>query len=280
MDTMDTIATSEPRGLGADPPISAERRALLEAFDRDGYVVISGALRADEVRRVTAALDRVYHHEREGAGGPLHLLAFCGREAEFLELLDHPSTLPLVVNVLGTNIFMYHCHLDVHPPEPASTQPWMWHQDGGVINRDLESDPRPRISVKVAFFLSDASEPGRGNFLVLPGSHVRNSIDRPANDDNDVAGARPVLAAPGDAVVFDRRLWHMRGPNRSRITRKAVFFAYTFRWVRQRDELQIRTDLQRLITPVRAQLLGASDGLDHYWMPDHVDLPLREAIRP
>jgi ectoine hydroxylase len=75
--------------------------------------------------------------------------------------------------------------------------------------------------------------------------------------------------------MFDRRTWHMRSPNRSDRTRKAVFFAYTFRWVRQRDELEVRPELQDLITPVRAQLLGAGDNADHYWMPDHVDLPLK-----
>ena len=38
----------------------------------------------------------------------------------------------------------------------------------------------------------------------------------------------------GDAVLFDRRLWHRRSRNGSPITRKALFYAYTFRWVRAR----------------------------------------------
>ena len=77
----------------------------------------------------------------------------------------------------------------------------MWHQDGGIQNHDLETHPRPRMSVKVAYFLSDVSEPGRGNFSVLPGSHLRDVLDRPADDDNDLAGAVPVLARPGTAVA-------------------------------------------------------------------------------
>jgi ectoine hydroxylase-related dioxygenase (phytanoyl-CoA dioxygenase family) len=31
-------------------------------------------------------------------------------------------------------------------------------------------------------------------------------------------------------VLFDRRVWHARSVNRSNLTRKAVFFAYTYRW--------------------------------------------------
>ena len=251
-------------------------------FERDGYVVLPGALAVEQVDRLATAVDRVYAQERGPSGNePLHLLAFCGREALFLELLDHPATLPLVLGILGPNIFMHHCHLDVHPPEDHdAARPWMWHQDGGIVNRDLETTPRPRLSVKVAYFLTDVSEPGRGNFVVLPGSHRSNAIERPADDDNDVPGAVPVLAGPGDAVLFDRRLWHMRSPNASDITRKALFYAYTYRWIRARDDLQVRADLADLVTPVRAQLLGAGANALDFWMPDQVELPLKDLSAP
>ena len=62
---------------------------------------------------------------------------------------------------------------------PNGPQRWRWHQDGGRQNLEIESDPRPRLSVKVAWFLSDVSQPGRGNLLVIPGSHRRNRLPRP-----------------------------------------------------------------------------------------------------
>jgi ectoine hydroxylase len=261
------------------PSLQAEK---LAAFERDGYVVLEGALSPDEVERMKAALDRVYAEEvRAGSledGGPLHTLAFCGRDATFLELLDHPAVLPTIVELLGPNIYMYHCHCDVHPPEDDKPQPWGWHQDGGVMNRDLESEPRPRISVKVGYFLSDVSEPGRGNFMVLPGSHLQNRMDRPEDDNNDVPGATPILAKPGDALLFDRRLWHMRSPNRSDITRRAMFFAYIYRWVRPRDELPIRPEVLHAVTPVRAQLLGGGGEAINFWMPDNNHLPIRDDL--
>ena len=55
-------------------------------------------------------------------------------------------------------------------------------------------------------------------------------------------GAIEVTAEPGDAVFFDRRIWHGRSRNYSRHTRKAVFFGYTYRWTAIRDD----------ITPMRA----------------------------
>jgi ectoine hydroxylase len=256
-------------------------RELRETFERDGFVVLEGALTPEDIERYTDAVDGVWAKHRGArprAGEPaLHMLAFLGEDLRFFDLLGHSPVIDLIVNLLGANIFMYHCHLDVHPQEPDDAKrPWMWHQDGGIINRDLESDPRPRIAVKVAYFLTDVSEPGRGNFAVLPGSHLRNRIDRPSDDDNDIPRAKPVLAKPGDAVLFDRRLWHMRNRNTSGMTRRALFYAYTYRWVRPRDDMQLPADVVASLSPVQRQLLGEGTAAIDFWMPDHVDLPLEE----
>ena len=160
---------------------------------------------------------------------------------------------------------MYHGHLDVHPPEEDTPPRWMWHQDGGIQNRDLETDPRPRLSLKVAYFLTDLTETGHGNFVVLPGSHLRNTL---ARDDVIPTGATPILAAPGDAVIFDRRLWHMRSQNRSMRTRKALFYGYTYRWIRPRDDLGLDRETIARMTPIQRQLAGVDvvDAIDR-WMP-------------
>ena len=64
--------------------------------------------------------------------------------------------------------------------------------------------------MKYAFWLSDVSETGRGNFKVVPGSHKTNWISGPPRRDvewPDPDGAIEVTANAGDAVLFDRRLW-------------------------------------------------------------------------
>jgi hypothetical protein len=70
----------------------------------------------------------------------------------------------------------------------------------------------------------------------------------------------------------------MRGLNRSGRTRKALFYAYTYRWLRARDDLHVRPELLALVTPARAQLLGAGARAIDFWMPDQADLPLRDAF--
>jgi hypothetical protein len=209
----------------------------------------------------------------------MHRFAFVGRDPAFAELLDLESTFPFVLETLGWNIHMYHCHIDAHPPlERPRPSRWGWHQDGTRQNVDLETDPRPRLSVKIAYFLSDLSEPGRGNLLVLPGSHLRNSIPRPDPGETffeQPPGATPVLAPAGAAVIFDRRLWHSRSDNLSPITRKALFLAYTYRWISARDDCNYDPDWITSLSPVRRQLMGAGTGDYGRWLPEDEDVPLR-----
>ena len=248
-------------------------------LDDDGFVRLPGALDPALVEDLRDAVDAVWSRQRAGsAAAALHLLAFLREDQRFVGLLDHRPVIDVVAEALGPNIFMYHAHLDVHPPEREPVTTWMWHQDGGVQNRDLETSPRPRMSVKVAYFLTDVSEPDRGNFVVLPGSHRLDTIERPRSG-NEVPGAVPILAEPGDAVVFDRRLWHMRSPNRSAVTRKALFLAYTYRWVRPRDDLRLPPAMEAGLTPVQRQLAGVdADDPFPLWMPDSSALPLRDLL--
>jgi hypothetical protein len=248
----------------------------LAQFDRDGFVVLPGALAPDEVTRYREALDQVYLAAeaagRVGPGGALHQLSAVAHCPEAAGLIDHPATFPYVWSLLGWNVHLYHSHLDVHPPLRAPGPfRFEWHQDGGRQNREIETEPRPRLSVKIAYWLSDVSQPGRGNFKVVPGSHRANRIAGPPSRNvvwPDPEGAVEVLASPGDAVLFDRRLWHARSDNHSSYTRKAMFFGYTYRWIAMRDENdRIRlSGLDERLTPVQRQLLGGIDrGGGHVW---------------
>jgi hypothetical protein len=88
--------------------------------------------------------------------------------AEIAGLIDHPATFPYVRSTLGWNIHVHHSHLDVHPPVRVD-MPFRfdWHQDGGRQSREIETTPRPRLSAKPAYWLSDVSEPRRGSLKVV-----------------------------------------------------------------------------------------------------------------
>jgi ectoine hydroxylase len=265
-------------------PLPSERRA---EFERNGYLVLPGVLDAREVAYYTALVDGVYERDREagqlGSHNSMHRLGAVRSCPKLAPLMAHPRVLGPVWSILGWNVHMYHSHIDVHPPVLVrDRQPrFAWHQDGGRQNRELETDPRPRLSVKAAYWLSDVSHPGRGNLMVVPGSHTTNRIAGPPRRDvpwPDPPGAIEVTARPGDVVFFDRRIWHARSENRSTLTRKAVFFGYTYRWIRSRD---LPPESPADLTPVQRQLLGllGDSDPDHAWGHYPATVPLHEALR-
>lgn len=135
--------------------------------------------------------------------------------------------------------------------------------------------------MKLAYWLSDVSEPGRGNLKVISGSHRINWISGPPRRDiewPDPDGAVEVTASPGDVLLFDRRLWHARSDNYSPHTRMAMFFGYTYRWIASRDENDAiwATDRAARLSPVQRQLLGglADAGGEHAWGHDPASTPL------
>jgi ectoine hydroxylase len=252
---------------------AVDRHVLRERLKRDGFALVEDALDPDAVERLTGAVERVRCAESRN-GDALHRLAFLGLDDAFLDLVDHPAVLPLVLDVLGWNVYVYHCHLDVHPPLPARAEPqWRWHQDGGRQNVELES-PRPRLSLKVAWFLTDVPTAAHGALRVVPRSHTRDTLPC----EREPVHAVPLLVRAGTAVVLDRRLWHARGDNRSDTTRRVLFYAYTHRWIRPRDDLGIDEERLAALDPVRRQLVGWGTGAIGHWIPTDEDVPLRDAI--
>ncbi len=251
-------------------------------FEEDGYLVVEDALPPSVVAQLEGLVDQLGESRAEEVehDGRLHLRDFLKFHPAFLDLLDWPTTFPKIWGVMGWHIQLYIAHIDIAPPLPAEARQEArlgWHQDSGRLNIELETEPQPRISMKVGYFLTDTSEPGRGNFWVVPGSHKRNSLDLPEDETAQPEGAVPVCVKPGAAVFFDRRLWHSRSPNHSDITRKVIFYGYSFRWLRPRDNLRIE-DHPEVLDPIRRQLLGASRDGHGYSSPEPEDVPLKHWI--
>jgi ectoine hydroxylase len=115
--------------------------------------------------------------------GRERLLSFSNilpESAVFVDLIDWPRVFPKVWGILGWNIYAYHTHLDVSPRmQKAPANPVAWHQDSMRLNEEIEVHPRPRLSLKIGYYLTDLGGADWGNTLLLPGSHLRDELDCP-----------------------------------------------------------------------------------------------------
>lgn len=253
-----------------------------QRFERDGFFIVHDALPPQLVGELVAALDQLDREcrarDRIRGNELLHILDFIGRGPSFLKLLDWPRTFPKVWGILGWNIQLYHTDMIISPPEKNEEsrrkKRLEWHQDSGRLNLELEGDPRPRVSLKVGFFLTDTSKPGHGNFCIVSGSHRRNELEMPQDGVSDPEDALAVCVPPGTAVFFDRRLWHSGSPNHSDLARKVLFYGYSYRWLRPRDDMTVE-HLFDQCDPIQRQLLGASSGGMGYTSPEDRDVPLK-----
>ena len=258
----------------------------LRHFDREGYLVVEDALSAEMVSKLTAVVDRINADEevKQGLEPGSMMIKFRSvvEDDLFLELLDNEKTFPLLWDILGWNIQLYISHLIVYPPESRDaerkTKSAGWHQDGGRPVEEIER-PAPRLSLKISYWLSDTTVPDCGAMRILPRSH--KLVEKPfqRDQDQDPDGAIEVRVKPGTAVLFDRRLWHSRGYNYSRQTRKVLFFGYSYRWLRGLDYNTMSEEILAKCDPIRRQLLGDGVDIKGWWQPTEADVPLKGWIR-
>lgn len=255
--------------------LTAEER---DFFQKNGYLVIENALDPETNQRLIEVLDRVDARERtpEFAGKLMSKNDVIQEDQALADLVDWPTTFPKVWGILGWNIYLYHSHLDVTPPENVAAQNWSvaWHQDSMRVNDEIESDPRPRLSLKIGFYLSDVRSPDSGNTLVVPGSHLQNEIDVPQDGHSNPEGAEPLCVPPGSAVIIDRRIWHSRSANTSDRTRKVIWYGYSYRWLKPKDAMTVE-HLYAGMDPVRRQVLGDGLSANGVYDPRPGDVPLR-----
>lgn len=255
----------------------------LRKFNDEGYLIVENALTSEMVDALTAIVDRIDAEERAKQGLSDHALLSKFRvvveDDLFLELLDWPRIFPLLWDILGWNIQLYISHLIVYPPEPPDAKQVSkgahWHQDGGKYFIQNIERPHPRLSLKVSYWLSDVSEPDRGAMRIVPGSHKLDTRPPQSNPDVDPEGAIEVRVKPGTAVLFDRRMWHSRGWNYSDVTRKVLFFGYSYRWLRGLDYNVMPPEILDKCDSIRRQLLADGVDIKGWWQPTDADVPLK-----
>ena len=283
-------------------------------FDEKGFVVLEEFLNQTEIDRLLQAIDEVGDRIRAekglGPDDPFAVRNALSHHEAFLDLIDHPRILPLVVDAIGWNIQVRTTHLDYRPPYPEDLKASIsgvgkgedheagyrnvgWHPD--LASDSLFLGPSldgrlPFMEIKIFYVLYDMTESNCGNLWLVPGSHRRRPAELQEKGNGvDPEGAVELKLPIGSAVLWRTAVWHCVGPNLSRKTRKIMHVGYHYRWLRPTEFVEQDPDLIDRSSPVRRQLLGAlaPDGdpmgpepdfhpSSRYWLTDDPDdVPLR-----
>ena len=244
-----------------------------QSFADDGFLVVRKALDADAVAQLAEESDRLagaFLRKPEISGKPeynhLDLRRGLLKEKALLALVSNSATVPLVVQLLSTNIHLHSTTIIYKRPESPADQPFRrgWHRDIR-IPKDLGHEQLPLVGIKVCYCLTNFTQPNCGMTLMARGSH---RLPGPLNLPKD--GVDPIgfevcdleLNA-GDALFFENRIYHTAAPNRSDRISKVVIYGYAYRWMKPEVYLE-DPDEQQLLTvdPITRQLLGGYRDVD------------------
>lgn len=232
-----------------------EQRFLFDLF---GFVVIRRALGAEDVARYREAVYRLARQElpaqRWSNGEPLDQIRVraIDRDPTFLELVDHPVTLPLVQALVGGPGILIDNDVEL---TPRDNKPLGWHRGMGTHGYSLDSTGFHCTMVKAIWYLTDCGL-GEGPTRIVPGSH-KSAIDPPAYDEKaGPPGAQELVVEAGDVLVFSESCLHAGNLNRSDRVRANMYFNYGPSWVQPWEGYRPSTDLVEAATGERRQLLG------------------------
>ena len=162
------------------------------------------------------------------------------------------------------------------PPDDVKTKIGL-HRDGGTSYREMQ-EPHPRILLKIAYAISDQTDPASGATVLVPGSNRLTGM--PARDPETgwARGAISMNVNAGDAFLFEQRTYHGIGHNWSGIPRKTIFMGYAYRWVKPMDYIMMPDELVDRCNPIQKQLLGVVDDAMSFYIPQDKDVPLKSVM--
>lgn len=214
-------------------------------FDNNGYLVLANLLTQEHVARLLATLQRVVARRREwqeqriAHTGMTHVRGDNTRsfyilddDPLLLELVDWPAIWPYVTGLL--NARPHHHASDAIVEYGPKGRGMGWHRDGHDDAYRRLGPPIPLLQLKVGYYLTDMTEPGRGNLCVIPGSH-KATRDPDADDLKRTElfpGAVQLCAPAGSAILFHNALWHSSGPwTQDDGARIMLYYAYEHPWM-------------------------------------------------
>jgi ectoine hydroxylase-related dioxygenase (phytanoyl-CoA dioxygenase family) len=225
-----------------------------------GICAVTGVLRGLELEAArhdlyaAAAQDRARGREQKFALDDAHddtnqrVWNVLSRSPVFIDIAEHPTALRLLRSVLGWPMLLGNLSANITGPGGGEM---VLHADQIFVPTPWPAEPQ---GANAAWCIDDFSAEN-GATCFVPGSHRWH---RPPDERDDVE-AVPLEAPAGSLVVFESRLWHRTGYNRTADQRRAGLFGWYTRPIYRTQEnwfLSLDPSVRQFASDALLVLLG------------------------
>ena len=268
-----------PDALNAEEIATAQKR-LLEQAEAEENLGLSFRDGGDkqEVKFKEGKIDKDSFSVANG-GINQRLWMLVNKGECFRDMVIHPLVDELVGHILGQDFILSTHSANIAKPGGVRmglhTDQWWMPQpvkagesyikpseisrkaDSSFIKPDLSLGISPPVVANCMWMLSDFS-PINGSTEVVAGSHLTGA--HPNQEDQSSYPIFQPTAEAGTLMVFDGRLWHGNGLNRSGAIRSNISTAFLQPWVKPQENHQysIRDEVLSKITEKQKHILGFS----------------------
>ena len=252
-------------------------------FDLNGYLLLKGALSAEEVAEINAGIDALLpiapgewkghvHGHNYGDDDGINIQQIYEGGNCFEKLIDHPSWIEKVKYFVGGAdtfdynhgpLFIDECFANIRGPGEAIGLHSGGHEGTKRTQFRFYNGAFHCGQINLLMALTDIKE-GDGSTMVVPASHkahfphpdegkyaMRSEI---ASVDH-VEGAVQVHMDAGDALLFVDALCHGSAERRNPGNRRIIVFRYGPSWGNFRFGYQVSDELAARLTPERRQIV-------------------------
>jgi ectoine hydroxylase-related dioxygenase (phytanoyl-CoA dioxygenase family) len=233
------------------PPIRDDLEAAKADLDAIGFTRIRGTKSDEHLARIR---DRL---EEQAAGERAHGKAFflegpnqrvwnlANKGEVFRDWACDPDVSALVEHMLGPDYLLFSLTANI---AGKGGEKMFLHGD----QQFSKIDTLPVVANSILMLVDFTAE--NGATMIVPGSHDIGRWPKPEND----ADAIPAIGPAGTVLVYDGRLWHGTGANRTDALRPAILTAYSRPYIRTQENhsLSIAPEVYDACSPRMLTLLG------------------------
>lgn len=253
--------TAEPQTATKLPAPTRDWDQGLRDIAEHGFAIIPDVLTGDTLTRTREALYRAA--ESDLARGRVQRLSLdyeddttnqrvanvLSRDPLFEDMAFHPLAVHFLKNVVGWPALLSNLSANITGPGGGEMP---LHADQIFIPEPWPNRPQ---GVNVAWCLNDFTE-ANGATRIVPGSHKLNRAPTEADQALETVA---VEAPAGSVFVFESRLWHKTGNNRTATEQRAgVFGWYSNAIYRQQENwfLSLRPEIVQFASEEKLIMLG------------------------